>query len=50
MERGAFRILTLIGMFLYAKLVLENLFAWNTRKEVFHAIKQENFPDDLKEA
>ena len=47
------RNLTLVnakGMFLYAKLVLENLFALNTREKVVDAIKQENFPLGLKEA
>jgi hypothetical protein len=39
-----------VGMFLYAKLVLENLFALNTREKVFDAIKRENFPQGLKEA
>lgn len=39
-----------VGMFLYAKLVLENLFALNTREKVFDAIKHENFPQGLKGA
>jgi hypothetical protein len=38
------------GMFLYAKLVLENLHALNTREQVIHDIQHENFPDGLKEA
>lgn len=37
-------------MFLYAKLVLENLFELSTREEMFNAIKHENFPQGLKEA
>ncbi|KAH8733175.1 hypothetical protein GQ44DRAFT_821389 [Phaeosphaeriaceae sp. PMI808] len=47
------RNLTLVnakGMFLYAKLVLENLFELNTREKVIHDIQQENFPQGLKEA
>lgn len=38
------------GMFLYAKLVMENLEAQPTRNDLLDAIKQENFPDGLKEA
>jgi hypothetical protein len=37
-------------MFLYAKLVLENLFALNTRGQVIDAIKDENFPRGLEQA
>ncbi|KAF2024888.1 C2H2 domain-containing protein [Setomelanomma holmii] len=38
------------GMFLYAKLVLENLEALNTREKIINAIKEENFPKELKDA
>ncbi|KAH7087771.1 C2H2 domain-containing protein [Paraphoma chrysanthemicola] len=38
------------GMFLYAKLVLVNLYELNTRERVIDAIKSENFPRGLEEA
>jgi hypothetical protein len=38
------------GMFLYAKLVLENLFALNTKGQVIDAIRHENFPRGLEQA
>ncbi|OAL02432.1 C2H2 domain-containing protein [Phaeosphaeriaceae sp. SRC1lsM3a] len=47
------RNLTLVnaqGMFLYAKLVLENLFDLNIREKVIDAIKHENFPRGLEQA
>jgi hypothetical protein len=37
-------------MFVYAKLVLANLLALPTRREVMDAIQQETFPRGLKEA
>jgi hypothetical protein len=40
----------LLGMFLYAKLVLENLFALNTKGQVIDAIRHENFPRGLEQA
>lgn len=43
-------ILTVLGMFLYAKLVLENLFNLNTREKVIDSIKHENFPRGLEQA
>lgn len=38
------------GMFLYAKLVLNNLLALPTRLEVTNAIQHERFPQGLKDA
>ncbi|CAI6333480.1 unnamed protein product [Periconia digitata] len=38
------------GMFLYAKLVMENLYHQPTRGDLMNAIKHENFPDGLKGA
>jgi len=38
------------GMFLYAKLVLNNLLALPTRLEVINAIQHERFPQGLKDA
>jgi hypothetical protein len=38
------------GMFLYAKLVMDNLWHQPTRDDLLDAIKKENFPDGLKEA
>lgn len=38
------------GMFLYAKLVMDNLFHQPTREDLLDAIITENFPDGLKEA
>ncbi|KAF1946974.1 C2H2 domain-containing protein [Clathrospora elynae] len=38
------------GMFLYAKLVMLNLHASPTRGDLVDAIKEDNFPDGLKEA
>jgi hypothetical protein len=40
----------MIGMFLYAKLVLLNLNASPTRAELMDAIKEENFPFGLEGA
>jgi hypothetical protein len=37
-------------MFLYAKLVLVNLYDMHTREQVINAIKHENFPQGLKQA
>jgi hypothetical protein len=37
-------------MFLYAKLVLENLFQLNTKGQVIDAIRHENFPRGLEQA
>lgn len=37
-------------MFLYAKLVMENLYKQPTRDSLIKAIKKENFPNGLKEA
>jgi hypothetical protein len=37
-------------MFLYAKLVMDNLYNQPTRGDMIEAIKLENFPDGLKEA
>jgi hypothetical protein len=39
-----------IGMFLYATLVMQNLYASPTRDDLTEEVKQTNFPDDLKEA
>ena len=38
------------GMFLYVKLVLVNLYAFNTRAELFDAIKADHFPKELRDA
>ncbi|KAL1608317.1 hypothetical protein SLS60_003257 [Paraconiothyrium brasiliense] len=38
------------GMFLYAKLVMDNLFQQPTRGDLLEAISENNFPDSLKEA
>ncbi|KAL5121669.1 hypothetical protein ACEQ8H_000355 [Pleosporales sp. CAS-2024a] len=38
------------GMFLYAKLVLTNMYALHTRQEVIEAMQKETFPHGLKEA
>lgn len=57
--KGLFRLLlsenqafsnTCLGMFLYARLVLQNLHVQPTREEVLDAIKKDNFPDGLQEA
>lgn len=37
-------------MFLYATLVLKNLYSSATREQLVDAIKEENFPDGLKAA
>jgi hypothetical protein len=37
-------------MFLYATLVMENLFAQYTREDLIDAIREVNFPAGLKEA
>lgn len=37
-------------MFLYAKLVMDNLFHQPTRGDLIDAIRLEDFPDGLKEA
>jgi hypothetical protein len=37
-------------MFLYAKLVLENLLALNTREQVVYSIRDERFPRGLEQA
>jgi hypothetical protein len=39
--------LTVAGMFLYAKLVMENLFAQNTQLDVLEETKEYQFPEDL---
>lgn len=39
-----------LGMFLYAKLVLVNLYDMHTREQVINAIKHENFPQGLRQA
>ncbi|KAL5380194.1 hypothetical protein DPSP01_007994 [Paraphaeosphaeria sporulosa] len=38
------------GMFLYAKLVMDNLFQQPTRGDLLDAVSENNFPDGLKEA
>ena len=38
------------GMFLYAKLVMDNLLQQPTRGDLLDAISDNNFPDTLKEA
>lgn len=37
-------------MFLYAELVLQNLFQQVNREDLFSAIQKENFPKGLQEA
>jgi hypothetical protein len=37
-------------MFLYAKLVLENLLAFHTREQVIRSIRDEHFPPGLEQA
>ena len=37
-------------MFLYAKLVLENLYALDQRADLFEAIKADHFPKGLRDA
>jgi hypothetical protein len=39
-----------LGMFLYAKLVLENLLAFHTREQVIRSIRDEHFPPGLEQA
>lgn len=41
---------TLIGMFLFAKLVMQNLYEQPTREMLLGAIRDSNFPTELKEA
>ncbi|KAH6622333.1 C2H2 domain-containing protein [Boeremia exigua] len=38
------------GMFLYARLVMENLYAQPTREDLMEGIRQDNFPQGLKGA
>lgn len=40
----------LVGMFLYARLVIENLHAQPTRGDLIEGIRQENFPEGLRGA
>lgn len=42
--------LTHLGMFLYAKLVMDNLLQQPTRGDLLEAISTRHFPDSLKEA
>lgn len=40
----------MLGMFLYANLVMQNLFQQPTREDMINAIRKENFPRGLEEA